>query len=710
MTTFARKLKSQGCTWALLGATAVALGTATAPPVAAEETGTQNYVQILSTQEVSYTAIVTRGTDAINTKPWGTAGFQTISSSQSYLGTEVTVTQEQVADNGVTWALISMDGQEIGWIAKTAITPGSYAESVSTKTVDYPATITRGTDAINTQPWGAKGYQTVTSSSTYYGKTVTVSQEKVMDYGVTWALISIDGKEIGWVAKNALTQGNYSQVTSTKDVDYPAKVSRVTDAINTQPWGAKGFQTISNSSYYIGKTVIVSQEKVMDYGVTWSLISLDGQELGWIAKAALTQGSYSQVTSTKDVDYPATITRADDAINTQPWGAKGYQTLGLSAIYLGKAVTVSQEKVMDYGVTWSLVSIEGKELGWIAKAALSQGNYSQVTSTKDVDYSATITRGTDAINTQPWGAKGFQTIASSATYLGKSVTVSQEKVMDYGVAWSLISIEGKELGWIAKAALTETVVEEELPVITYGEEYTSIENEVDYETTYVENAELEVGVENLVTVGQNGYETVVYKDKYVDGVFVGVVEVVRTSTAAVTEVIEVGTKIPAMTIEDLQATIDMELLNQEFLVHINAIRVNGGRNEVVYAAEYQDEADTRALEEVEQTVASFDAGTGWDIDHERPDGSAWYGVFENRDFSAGENLLGNSINYLEALTDIDEKALAYSMFKQWESSTGHRDNMMGLNYSTSTVSVQLINVDGYVYYVGSELLTSDESY
>ena len=95
MTTFARKLKSQGCTWALLGATAVALGTATAPSVAAEETGTQNYVQILSTQEVSYTAIVTRGTDAINTKPWGTAGFQTISSSQTYLGTEVTVTQEQ---------------------------------------------------------------------------------------------------------------------------------------------------------------------------------------------------------------------------------------------------------------------------------------------------------------------------------------------------------------------------------------------------------------------------------------------------------------------------------------------------------------------------------------------------------------------------------------------------------------------------------------
>lgn len=242
MTTFARKLKSQGCTWALLGATAVALGTATAPSVAAEETGTQNYVQILSTQEVSYTAIVTRGTDAINTKPWGTAGFQTISSSQTYLGTEVTVTQEQAADNGVTWALISMDGQEIGWIAKTALTPGSYAKVVSTNAVHYPATITRDTDAINTQPWGAKGYQTVASSSAYYGKSVTVSQEKTMDYGVTWALISIDGKELGWIAKDALKAQTYAAIVSEKTVEYSATINRSTDAINKAPWGQKAFK------------------------------------------------------------------------------------------------------------------------------------------------------------------------------------------------------------------------------------------------------------------------------------------------------------------------------------------------------------------------------------------------------------------------------------------------------------------------------------
>ena len=246
--------------------------------------------------------------------------------------------------------------------------------------------------------------------------------------------------------------------------------------------------------------------------------------------------------------------------------------------------------------------------------------------------------------------------------------------------------------------------------VTYGEEYTSIENEVAYETTYVENANLDKGVENVVTEGSNGFDTVVSRDVLENGVKVTTEVVSRQTTAAVTEVIEVGTKIPAMTIEALQATIDMELLNQEFLVLLNELRVSAGRGVVYYAAEYQDEADTRALEEVEQTVASFEAGNGWDIDHERTDGSAWYEVFENRNFSAGENLLGNSINYLDALTDIDEKALAKSMYEQWYASQGHRDNMVGINFSTNTVSVQLINVDGYVYYVGSELLTSDGAY
>ncbi|WP_373710457.1 N-acetylmuramoyl-L-alanine amidase [Jeotgalibaca porci] len=71
--------------------------------------------------------------------------------------------------------------------------------------MSYQATVLRGTDGINTLPWGMKGYKTIGYSYTYLGQKVTVSKEQVTDNGVTWALISINGKELGWIAKDALT-------------------------------------------------------------------------------------------------------------------------------------------------------------------------------------------------------------------------------------------------------------------------------------------------------------------------------------------------------------------------------------------------------------------------------------------------------------------------------------------------------------------------
>lgn len=146
--------------------------------------------------------------------------------------------------------LVSMNGKELGWIAKDALTVQTYAPIVSETAVEYPATISRATDAINTSPWGIRGYQTFASSADYAGKAVEVTKEATTDYGVTWALVSLDAKELGWIAKDALTTQTYaaSLLPETAKVEYPAVISRDTDAINTAPWGTKGYQTISTSA------------------------------------------------------------------------------------------------------------------------------------------------------------------------------------------------------------------------------------------------------------------------------------------------------------------------------------------------------------------------------------------------------------------------------------------------------------------------------
>jgi N-acetylmuramoyl-L-alanine amidase len=487
------KLADNGVTWAYVSINDTAVGwiakTALSEPVEPD------YLEVLATIDIEYTATITRTTDAINAAPWGTRGFETVAYSSEYLDKNVTVTQEKMIENGVTWALISLNGTQIGWIAKDALTEPDYLEVLETTDIQYTATITRGTDAINTVPWGMRGFKTVALSSAYLGKTVSVTQEKVLENGVTWALITVDGKQLGWIATGALTEPTYVQIVSSTTVDYDATIVRNGDAINSQPWGTRGYKTLDNSSYYMNKQVHVIQEDVADNGVTWAFITLDGIQLGWIAKDALKKVVYVEILSTTDVNYPATVTRGTDGINTQPWGTRGYQTICSSADYLGKQVMVIQEKVADNGVTWALISIDGNQIGWIAKAALTEPTYVQVVSSKTVSYQATVLRGTDGINSLPWGMKGYKTIGTSYSYLGQKVTVSKEQVTDNGVTWALISINGAEIGWVAKDALFNKVV---------------ATTDVSYKATVTRGTD---GI-NTLPWGVEGYQTVGYTSSY----------------------------------------------------------------------------------------------------------------------------------------------------------------------------------------------------
>ncbi|WP_313467422.1 glucosaminidase domain-containing protein, partial [Carnobacterium sp.] len=109
-----------------------------------------------------------------------------------------------------------------------------YEDILSTKNISYEAVINRKTDSINTKPYGTKGYSLVSRSDKYYDKVVTVSKEAVTSRA-SWALISINGKEIGWIDKAGLDI--YDQIKSTKTIAYSAKINRSTDSINSIAWG-----------------------------------------------------------------------------------------------------------------------------------------------------------------------------------------------------------------------------------------------------------------------------------------------------------------------------------------------------------------------------------------------------------------------------------------------------------------------------------------
>ena len=305
---------------------------------------------------------------------------------------------------------------------------------LSTKNVDYSASVTGPNHTVDTLPWGVSGYKTIGPSSNYLGQTFRITEEKVTGRA-TWVYLS----GLGWIDKAGITP---ETITSRQSASYMAIIARTTDSISTLPWGVEGFKMVGNSANYLGSTVEVTELAVTPRA-TWAHIKHNGQSLGWIDRAGLTM-SADVVLSTKNVEYSAKVTAGHHTINTLPWGVSGYQTVGKSSDYLGQSFKVYEEKVTGRA-TW--VHLAG--LGWIDKAGITPDS---IITSKNVDYVARIARNWDSITTLPWGVEGYKHIASSVQYLSKSVRVVREATTQRAT-WALIQYEGVELGWIDKNGL-----------------------------------------------------------------------------------------------------------------------------------------------------------------------------------------------------------------------------------------------------------------
>ncbi|MGO4995028.1 GW dipeptide domain-containing protein [Jeotgalibaca porci] len=138
-----------------------------------------------------YTAVVSRPGHSIDTLPWGSTGFRTVGKTSDYLSSSVRVLGS--IHNGA-YLLIAKNGVNIGWVDARA------AQKVNTVDVNYSTTITRSNYSIDSLPWGVTGFKQVDATSAYVGKTVQVTEES---QNRAYALISFNGKELGWVDKRA---------------------------------------------------------------------------------------------------------------------------------------------------------------------------------------------------------------------------------------------------------------------------------------------------------------------------------------------------------------------------------------------------------------------------------------------------------------------------------------------------------------------------
>jgi flagellum-specific peptidoglycan hydrolase FlgJ len=143
---------------------------------------------------VDYTATIARSGYSLDSLPWGTPGFQRVDRTNNRVGTRVQVTHETGS-----YALVTVNGTRLGWVDKAALDGIPVRQNYSAASnVNYTAVLRSGY-TIDTLPWGVSGHTRISRTQFYAGQTVRVTAQTG-----SYALIQINGRNLGWVDRRAL--------------------------------------------------------------------------------------------------------------------------------------------------------------------------------------------------------------------------------------------------------------------------------------------------------------------------------------------------------------------------------------------------------------------------------------------------------------------------------------------------------------------------
>lgn len=319
-----------------------------------DSTGVQKRLRVLSETSVNYAAEVVEPW-SVNTRPWGTAGSQKVAADGSFVGKNVTVSNE-IKTPRATYAAISIGDKQLGWVDKTALDILTVTNHTN---VDYSVVITKPW-SINTLPWGVEGYSTVETYA-QRGTGYSVIKEAKTARS-TYVLLEKNSKEIGWIDITGVEKA--TEIKSSKNITYVAKVIHPW-SVNTNPYGTAGAKRVMSAKEIIGENVTISEEKVTETD-TYAYISSGNKELGWINKTGLAP---IVISHEKTVDYNVSVIKPW-SVNTRPWGTEGYKKVLDGSSIIGNKYRVNKEATTSRGTYAFLVDMNNKEIGWIDKDAL----------------------------------------------------------------------------------------------------------------------------------------------------------------------------------------------------------------------------------------------------------------------------------------------------------------------------------------------------
>ena len=371
--------------------------------------------------------------------------------------------------NGSPWVQFAVDGKVIGWVAKDGVAIGSKPQEVP-----QPVDLT-GMPVANAYNYGIwtdyNGGSLVNGLNVYSDQIVNIVSTVKDANGNEKIQIAVNGKAIGWVAKEAVD-------TNIRPVNYAGIAT--TDAYNYGVWSnytGSNNKRVGSLNDYANKQLTITKEATLPDGSKWVEFSVDGKVIGWVGEKGID-------TSIIPVNY--TAMPVTDAYNYGVWSSytgSNNKRVGSLNDYVNKQLTITKEATLPDGSKWVEFSVNGKVIGWVgqkgitlnkAKAAMmpiqEKTETADVVTVENINGTPVAESGDYGIwdNYQPDSTK----VGELSSYTNKIVTVTQKAIFEDGKEWFEISVNGNIIGWVSKTGIDivdntenqtseETVVESE---------------------------------------------------------------------------------------------------------------------------------------------------------------------------------------------------------------------------------------------------------
>lgn len=398
---------------------------------------------ILSQKSLNMTTYVEQSNraDTIWSKPYNTAGANSVGAASKYNQQKATVISEATTQKG-TYYQFQIAGKTIGWLDKQAFK--QYDELISQKKVNYTRFIdqTNKNNALWSQPYNVVGVKKSGSAASWHDKEVTVVAEATTSSGTYYQFKSA-GKIIGWLYKTAFVKPDTTTQKSISLQRFIKQTSRK-DTIWSQPYRVTGTTKLANGDLYEGQQANIIAEATTSKG-TYYQFKVNNKTIGWMDKRAFVAEEKTFV-KTLNLNRYIDQTGRTDKIYSRPDGLLNVTTVGNAVNYHFQKVKVIAETTTSKGHFYQF-SVNNQTIGWLNSQAFVDASDILTRKKIALDRFISLPSKDYAIATEPYKAIGYKKISSGKKYNGQQVRLIQQATTKNGLYYQF-QIDGKTIGWM----------------------------------------------------------------------------------------------------------------------------------------------------------------------------------------------------------------------------------------------------------------------